>query len=1273
MGGSKKKQTVGYKYYMGLFIALCHAPVDRVHKQIAGERDAWVGPVDDSTTIEIDKPDLFGGDKREGGIKGVAEIMMGKATQTLSSWARALLPAPHVGYRGVLTVLYDGLISSNSPYMKAWAWRVERVLKGWENDDCWYPEKAPIGLGAADLQALTVAWTLKGGTPLGSNVYTFDAAASSPNIQTRTYSSGSGAVDTVSMRVAGTVELRAYPGSTAVAGPVVRGGTVVTSDATNVYSLVISDPPATYRFNAGVWAPIVTDIAATFDVQVADGATVTLQYETLDDEMIGAQQTLSVTADIVRNARAMNPAHIIVECLTNSEWGDGWPRAMIGPSFTAAADTLHAEGFGLCLLWNRQGEIWDFIDEIGSHIGGGVYQDPRTGLFELKLLRADYNADALQLIESSPDMVESFQRATYGALVNEVTVVYRDWQTNTDASITVQNGACIAAQGGTVSETKQYPGIPTAALAARVAQRDVIASSTPLARATILCDRSAWAMTPGAVFRWRFLQEGLDGVVMRVLDVDRGELADGVIKLVIAEDVFGLPSASYIGTEPSAWEQPDGAAAPPARQQLAELPYRSLVSELSAADLAALDADAAFFGAVAARPSGVALGAEVWSRSSSTATWSDQGPGAFVPAAELDEAIDRLTGTLMLAGGMDLDDVEADDYAIIGTGRTAEWVQVISLDLATSTATVRRGVLDTVPQAWPAGTSVFFDDARSAADPTERATAETVAVKLLTYTSSSTLALEDGVEISATAAQRQARPYPPGNVRINSEYWPALAETPVTLTWAHRDRTQQTAPAAQAWTDGSIGPEAGVTYSLTVRDAATNSTLYSAEGLTSPATMFSAAGSAEAIITLRSVRDGLDCWQPYQHSLVLADGVLAAEEGSLLSSETGALLVADVAGFAISNPRFIIERAGQLVVAAYGTCLVSSDGGVTYSSVSGFDGSSWVPTGVTAARDDGYLVRVVRSFGAGWGAVLVADLDDLEAGYTETVNDVAGGQAWRLYGYPRTTAGAPIAVFGLFCDGTHFWAVGACPADAISLGPRQMFKSSDGITWDVLGALAADPADPNALSGTNVFGTWGSFWPVYPANSSGLGEFGYGVLRREAGRWFMATARAIYYTDDANGVIGWRRCPTGLGEGGTDGTNLQLREPKWIGGHVVAMNGAVFPVARVAVSADNGLTWSTLERFPDEHLGFHLQSDEIGVVGDTVFAYPSGTDPQIVYRSTAPFTAWSKTVAAGFNSGQPNLYLRPTTTGIAAMTDRDQRLWHSADGITFVLANLEEA
>ena len=43
MGGSSKKATVGYKYYVGVHTALCHGPVDKLVRIRVGGKDAWAG------------------------------------------------------------------------------------------------------------------------------------------------------------------------------------------------------------------------------------------------------------------------------------------------------------------------------------------------------------------------------------------------------------------------------------------------------------------------------------------------------------------------------------------------------------------------------------------------------------------------------------------------------------------------------------------------------------------------------------------------------------------------------------------------------------------------------------------------------------------------------------------------------------------------------------------------------------------------------------------------------------------------------------------------------------------------------------------------------------------------------------------------------------------------------------------------------------------------------------------------------------------------------
>jgi len=58
--GSSKKQTVGYRYYMGIHFGLCHGPVDEVQQIKVGDRAAWAGSVTANSTIRVKKPNLFG-------------------------------------------------------------------------------------------------------------------------------------------------------------------------------------------------------------------------------------------------------------------------------------------------------------------------------------------------------------------------------------------------------------------------------------------------------------------------------------------------------------------------------------------------------------------------------------------------------------------------------------------------------------------------------------------------------------------------------------------------------------------------------------------------------------------------------------------------------------------------------------------------------------------------------------------------------------------------------------------------------------------------------------------------------------------------------------------------------------------------------------------------------------------------------------------------------------------------------------------------------------
>lgn len=76
--------VVGYKYFMSVLMGLCRGPVDEVVEIRIGDRLAWTGPATGSSVVNINAPDLFGGQDKEGGVSGTLAVHMGEPTQELN-------------------------------------------------------------------------------------------------------------------------------------------------------------------------------------------------------------------------------------------------------------------------------------------------------------------------------------------------------------------------------------------------------------------------------------------------------------------------------------------------------------------------------------------------------------------------------------------------------------------------------------------------------------------------------------------------------------------------------------------------------------------------------------------------------------------------------------------------------------------------------------------------------------------------------------------------------------------------------------------------------------------------------------------------------------------------------------------------------------------------------------------------------------------------------------------------------------------------------------
>lgn len=155
--GGKKKQTIGYRYYFSLHMGLGRGPVNEIAEIRVGDLVAYDTPVnvrDSGQLIAINEPELFGGDKKEGGIVGPCYIYNGAADQTLQPRLNSSAgPLPAIAdslkgdvpnFRGVVTLWYNGLVASLNPYPKEWSFRVRRWDAGWWENNPWYPAKARV-------------------------------------------------------------------------------------------------------------------------------------------------------------------------------------------------------------------------------------------------------------------------------------------------------------------------------------------------------------------------------------------------------------------------------------------------------------------------------------------------------------------------------------------------------------------------------------------------------------------------------------------------------------------------------------------------------------------------------------------------------------------------------------------------------------------------------------------------------------------------------------------------------------------------------------------------------------------------------------------------------------------------------------------------------------------------------------------------------------------------------------------------------------------------
>ncbi len=145
MGSKGGSVTVGYRYYAGMHLALCHGPIDSLNKIVVGERVAWSGAQTSSGQITINQPELFGGDDREGGIVGAVDLVMGDPADGQNDYLIEKLGSTVPAFRGVVSlVLRQPQLSALNPYIKPWSAELTRIIRRSDGSPQWYSTNAAI-------------------------------------------------------------------------------------------------------------------------------------------------------------------------------------------------------------------------------------------------------------------------------------------------------------------------------------------------------------------------------------------------------------------------------------------------------------------------------------------------------------------------------------------------------------------------------------------------------------------------------------------------------------------------------------------------------------------------------------------------------------------------------------------------------------------------------------------------------------------------------------------------------------------------------------------------------------------------------------------------------------------------------------------------------------------------------------------------------------------------------------------------------------------------
>lgn len=835
---SSTKQTIGYRYSIGIDYALCFGTVNSISEVRTNSKLAWnaggfydpTDPTSVSTAVQdlggtgqnfvVDARIIYGGDAdfqlENGGFGGVyaqCTFYSGRPTTTINTYLQQVLnPSPVPAYNNISRVVWQG--PSNGQFVLNSNFTAEPFKSGYMGTSTNLTPIEFIIVRTPNLLSTTTSDKWYYVKTFNSKCKAFARVATTANISL----SGLQTIDGVALS---------------------NGDIVLVKDQTT------QSQNGLFLVNAGSWQRTLDILETGYSIAVNEG-------NTNRDKRFNVATTGTITLDTTNitftqdtnyqlvNKGDANPADCLYELLTNDIFGIKIPTDLINfNSFKAAQKSLFEDGLGFSAIWDTPKQVIEIINELMNYMDGVLYTDLQTGLITIKLARNDYKIEDVIEFSQSDAEITSYSRSAWSETTNEVRVRYieRRVEGTTQNSIgtvfkektaVAQDLANFKIQDSIVAAGIDYIGPSNGITASKLAYRDLRILSRPLIKLSIKTSRKASILRPADVFKlkWNDFERSITDQVFRVAKIRYGNLSNAGMEIEAIEDVFAVDKSIYGPPTASDWSDPnaDPVSMDGPAQIIQEAPYYYALDDKRIQVMSEIPNNSQInFNVFAGTVNNI-----------NNLKIVDSG-NLFTPVGEIATelsavytAVDTnsyqvsatVTGTSLLGAIRAAETFEVRNGFNLALIKSTNAEEIIGFEGASysggilTLTNVYRGLLDTVPIQHDLGALIYFftyGDAR----PTATFTTNTAYLTLQSIGQTG-----EGNTSSIKTLQfnnRAKRPYPPADILLNGARGNITTSngSTITISWSNRNRIRQNSNVTFQ-TDATIQPEAGTEVFINV-------------------------------------------------------------------------------------------------------------------------------------------------------------------------------------------------------------------------------------------------------------------------------------------------------------------------------------------------------------------------------------------------------------------------------------------------------------------------